>query len=153
VLAWIAGGLVLAVALYYIARHLRLRARLSGPRSRPDFLFGLDVRPESLPADVAGAAAALAREGRSREALSLLYRGALVRLLDQGLEFLRGDTEGDCRRKVDRGAPEPVRAFFGRLVAAWQSLAYGHRAVDTGAVLALAEEWQRQFAPATGGTR
>jgi hypothetical protein len=152
-LAWTAGALALAVALYFLAKYLRLRAGGGNRKSRPDFLFGLDVRPESLPEDVAAAAAALAREGRTREALSLLYRGALVRFLDQGLEFLRGDTEGDCQRKVDRAAPTPTRDFFRRLVAAWQSLAYGHRTVGTDDVLALAGEWQRQFAPAAEGTR
>lgn len=147
-IAWGVGALVLAVALYYLARYVRLRALGGGERARPDFLFGLDVRPESLPEDVAGSASTLAREGRTREALSLLYRGALVRFLDQGLEFLRGDTEGDCQRKVDRMAPEPTRAFFRRLVAAWQSLAYGHRVVETEAVIELAGEWRQRFAAA-----
>lgn len=152
-LAWTAGAVALAIALYFLARHLRLRVGGGRARSRPDFLFGLDVRPESLPDDVAAAAAALAREGRTREALSLLYRGALVRFLEQGLEFLRGDTEGDCQRKVDRAAPQPTRDFFRRLVNAWQSLAYGHRSVGADDVLALAGEWQRQFAPATEAAR
>ena len=144
-IAWTGGAILLAVALYFLARYVRLRAGRNGPRERPDFLFGLDVRPESLPDDVAGAAAALAREGRTREALSLLYRGALVRFLDQGLEFLRGDTEGDCQRKVDRAVPEGPRSFFRRLVAAWQSLAYGHRAVGADAVITLAGEWREQL--------
>ncbi len=146
-LAWAGGALLLAVALYFLARYVRLRMGRNGPRERPDFLFGLDVRPQSLPDDVAAAASTLAREGRTREALSLLYRGALVRFLDQGMEFLRGDTEGDCQRKVDRAAPEAKRSFFRKLVAAWQSLAYGHRAVGTETVLELAGEWRRQFSP------
>ncbi|APV49498.1 hypothetical protein BWI17_07270 [Betaproteobacteria bacterium GR16-43] len=145
---WIVGGTVLAAVLYFLARYLRFHGRASGARDRPDFLFGLDVRPDSLPEDVAAAATTLVREGRTREALSLLYRGALVRFLDRGLEFLRGDTEGDCVRKVDVAEPEPTRAFFRRLVSAWQSIAYGHRSVGADAVLALAGEWHRQFAPA-----
>lgn len=152
-IAWAVGAIALAVALYYLARYIRFRAGGATARARPDFLFGLDVRPESLPDDVAASAAALAREGRTREALSLLYRGALVRFLDQGLEFLRGDTEGDCQRKVDRVAPEATRTFFRRLVSAWQSLAYGHRAIEAESVVQLAGEWRERFAAAPGSVR
>jgi hypothetical protein len=139
--AWVAGAAAIGFALYYLARYLRLRGFSRVRRTRPDFLFGLDVRAESLPADIAGAAQALAREGRLREALSLLYRGALVRFMDEGVEFLAGDTEGDCVRRVDAVASVPRRSYFRRIVALWQSLAYAHRAVDARDVEALALDW------------
>jgi hypothetical protein len=145
--AWIAGAAVIAFALYHLARYLRLHGYFTRGRARrPDFLFGLDVRPESLPGDVGAAAEALAAQGRAREALSLLYRGALVRFMDAGIEFLQGDTEGDCTRRVDAGAQPGRRAYFRRLVAAWQTLAYGHRALDSGDVMSLAREWRSVFA-------
>ncbi len=144
-LAWGLGAIAIGIALYFIARYVRLHRGAGGARERPDFLFGLDVRPESLPEDVAGAAAALAAQGRSREALSLLYRGALVRFLDQGMEFQRGDTEGDCLRRVDLLAARPLRDYFRRLVSAWQALAYGHHAVARDAIEALASDWRAQF--------
>ena len=140
--AWIAGGIAIGFALYYLARYLRLRGFGRVRQTRPDFLFGLDVRPESLPADIAGAARSLAREGRLREALSLLYRGALVRFMDDGIEFLAGDTEGDCLRRVDTAASVPRRSYFRRIVGLWQALAYGHFTVDAAEVEALALEWQ-----------
>ena len=140
--AWIAGGVAIGFALYYLARYLRLRGFGRVRQTRPDFLFGLDVRPESLPDDIAGTARSLAREGRLREALSLLYRGALVRFMDDGIEFLAGDTEGDCLRRVDTSASVPRRSYFRRIVALWQALAYGHLAVDARDVEALALEWQ-----------
>jgi hypothetical protein len=62
------------------------------------------------------------------------------------MEFLRGDTEGDCIRKVDRSARDTTRNYFRKLVAAWQSLAYGHRTVRADAVVALAGEWREEFA-------
>ena len=40
---------------------------------------GLDIRPDSLPEDVGAAALALLEAERTRDALSLLYRGALSR--------------------------------------------------------------------------
>jgi uncharacterized protein DUF4129 len=139
--AWIAGAAAIGFALYYLARYLRLRGFARAKGARPDFLFGMDVRAASLPADIAGTAQALAREGRLREALSLLYRGALVRFMDDGVEFLAGDTEGDCLRRVDAAASVPRRSYFHRIVALWQSLAYAHRPVDARDVEALAVDW------------
>jgi hypothetical protein len=150
--AWVAGAAAIAFALYHLARYLRLQGYFSRRRARrPDFLFGLDVRPESLPGDVSATAEGLAGQGRAREALSLLYRGALVRFMDEGIEFLQGDTEGDCTRRVDAGAPAGRCAYFRRLVAAWQTLAYGHRALDAGEIVTLAREWRSVFSDAPSG--
>ncbi len=143
--AWIAGAAALAFALYHLARYLRARGFGSARAQRPEFLFGLDVRPGSLPDDVAAAAEALAREARVREALSLLYRGALVRFMDAGIEFRDGDTEGDCQRRVAAAASPARVAYFRRLVSSWQSLAYGHHVVEPSAAAALAVEWREQF--------
>ena len=138
---WIAGAAVLGFALFHLGRYLRLQGFGRTRQARPDFLFGLDVRPQSLPDDIPGTARALAREGRLREALSLLYRGALVRFMDEGIEFLAGDTEGDCMKRVDAAAALPQRSYFRRIVALWQALAYGHFAIDAAQVETLALEW------------
>ena len=46
------------------------------------------------------------------DALSLLYRGALVALIHRdGIDFRPGDTEGDCRRRV-AGKIAPTEASF-----------------------------------------
>ena len=143
--AWIAAAVALGFVLYQVARYIRLhRFGAKGPR-RPDFLFGMDVRPGSLPGDVAGTAEKLARDGTLREALSLLYRGALVRFMDAGVEFRHGDTEADCTRRVEAAESGARRAYFRRLVNAWQSLAYGHHAVAAADVAALARDWREQF--------
>ena len=56
-------------------------------------------RRKTLPPDVGAAAAALARAGRLREALSLLYRGALSELVHRrGVRLLASHTEGDVLR-------------------------------------------------------
>ena len=49
-------------------------------REAPTVMFGLDLSPESLPDDIAGNAERLWNE-KPREALGLLYRGLLSRLL------------------------------------------------------------------------
>jgi hypothetical protein len=145
VVLWIAGGGLLLFGLYYLARYLRLHGFGRARTQRPDFLFGLDVRPSSLPADVAGTAENLARAGRVREALSLLYRGSLVRFMDSGIEFQQGDTEGDCTRRVEAAETPRRKAYFSRLVLHWQVLAYGHHSVTPDAAIALARAWRGEF--------
>jgi hypothetical protein len=146
--AWVAAALALVFVLYYLARYVRLHRFADLAQRRPDFLFGLDVRPESLPEDVAGTAEALARESKLREALSLLYRGALVRFMDAGIEFRHGDTESDCMRRVEAAERAARKAYFRQLVDAWQSLAYGHQPVEPSAVAALARGWREHFSTA-----
>jgi hypothetical protein len=148
IIAWGAAVAVIAFALYFLARYVRARGLARARAARPDFLFGLDVRPGSLPDDVGAAAEALVRRGAMRDALSLLYRAALVRFMDDGLEFLQGDTEGDCIRRVESFSAPQRRFYFMRLVLAWQSLAYAHRAVEGDALIALAREWRSHFTPA-----
>jgi Domain of unknown function (DUF4129) len=146
-LAWIAAAAAILFALYYLARYIRLHGMGRVRQQRPDFLFGLDVRPESLPDDVAGTAERLARESRVREALSLLYRASLVRFMDGGIEFLQGDTEGDCMRRVEAAETPRRKSYFRRLVTHWEVLAYGHHTVSPDAAVALARAWREQFPP------
>ena len=74
---WISAGILLAVALVYLRRVIpEPRLRDAARYRPPDALFGFDLAPAALPEDIAGVAAEMARTGRLREALSLLYRGA-----------------------------------------------------------------------------
>ncbi len=110
----------------------------------PETLFGLAVAPESLPDDVAAAALAAARAGRLREALSLLYRGALSALVHRHEVRLEpGDTEGDCVRLAARSLEGGAAGYFAGLVGAWQHAAYAGRDPDLARVEALADEWRR----------
>jgi len=151
VLMWIAAAAAVIAALYYARRYWARawRAELRVARAPPKTLFGLDIAPESLPEDVGAAALALAESGRAREALGLLYRGALSALVASGaLQVGPGDTEGDCvRRLASDGAPARARYFAG-LVAAWQSAAYAGRVPQAHAVGALCSDWRAHFGPA-----
>ncbi len=145
-LMWIGAALLVGWLLWLAARYARL---WGGPRAAeyrpPDALFGLDVRPASLPADVAAVALALCAEQRVREALSLLYRGALSWLLhERQLEVRAGDTEQDCLQSV-AGRGEPSAAYFGELVAAWQLAAYGGRLLPPTAAEQLCVSWRQHF--------
>jgi hypothetical protein len=148
VVLWVAAVLLIAVALYYLSK-FRLEPKLRGaPAYRPpDALFGFNLAPESLPDDVAGTAKELARAGRLREALSLLYRGALSSLVHRHhLPFDPGDTEGDCALSVRENLPASAD-YFTRLVETWQALAYAARRTDAAGVERLCDEWRPHFAP------
>ena len=94
----------------------------------PATLFGLDLRPESLPRDVEAAARALLGDGRFRAALALLYRASLSRLVGgYGLDVPRGATEGDCLRLAAKVLPAGASAYFRDLTREWQGAAYAHR--------------------------
>jgi hypothetical protein len=149
--------LIITAALSGLAWFLWRFARLRGGRGRdgedrlapPSDLFGLDIRPGSLPKDVAGAALALWRGGDRRAALSLLYRGALARLVhERGLEVSAGATEGDCLRAALPALQDDAGGYFRLLTRAWQAQAYAHREAEDGERLCL--DWPRHFGGARG---
>ena len=79
-LLWIAGAVCVAIAVVWGIRMLRERAPATAPREHGvESVHGLDIRPESLPENIGAVALQLLEAGREREALSLLYRGALSR--------------------------------------------------------------------------
>jgi hypothetical protein len=153
ILAYAAVALAVGFLLYFLLRRLDLIGRARSSYVPPDTLFGLDVRPESLPQDVATAALELARAGELLKATSLLYRGALVTLLHRdGVELASGDTEDDCLRKSRQHIPAGSLAYFGRLLAAWQRLAYARREVPRAEIETLCGDWRAHFAASSGGT-
>lgn len=152
VLGWVVAGLVVALLLHAALRWRAAHASTSGAAYvAPAALFGMDLRPETLPDDVAAAAAQLASEGKVREALSLLYRGALSRMVHADLVRLQAsDTEGDCLRRARERLDRPTHHYFARLVAAWGQTAYGRQAAVPAEVLQLSREWARYFGPQRG---
>jgi hypothetical protein len=141
VLLWGIAAAALAYALWWIAQ--RLPRGVEPPREAyraPPALFGMELAPEKLPLDVADAAAALAREGKLREALSVLYRGALSELVHKrGVELLASHTEGEAVRLA--GMP-----YFASLVDAWRRCAYASRMPSSAEVETLAKGYKGAFA-------
>lgn len=142
---WIGIAIVAAILLRVLLRQLGvIRARRTPPPP-PAEVAGLDIRPESLPDDVAEAARQLLASGRHREALGLLYRGALSRLAHQSqIPFARGDTEGDCLMRVTR-AGSGARAYFAQLTRSWQGVAYAHTAPTGEDSERLCTGWREAF--------
>lgn len=160
---WLATGfevllwLALALLVWFIARRypqwsqwLPRNARLRRREPAPDSVAGLDVRPESLPGDVAGAALQLAEAGEVRAALSLLYRASLLHV--HALPLHTSHTEGEILNLVNDELPgAALLPYFARLTGSWQLAAYGHRLPDDAAQLCRA--WCAAFgaAPESSG--
>jgi hypothetical protein len=144
---WLIWGLAaLALAWLAIRIHRWARVRAGGARPGkaplPSHVGSLDIRPESLPDDVGNAAAALWQRGQHRPALSLLYRGALSRLVHaHGVPVRAASTEGECVALAAGRLQPQAQAFFVRLVDAWQLAAYGGRLPSTAQVLAICGEF------------
>ncbi|MGY2170202.1 DUF4129 domain-containing protein [Pseudomonas gingeri] len=113
----------------------------------PAQLFGLDLTTESLPEDIAGRAEAL-WSSQPREAMSLLYRGLLSRLLhDFQVPLKNADTEGQVLERVAHLRQPELQAFSQKLTRHWQNLAYGHRAPSPELQEELCNGWRQLFGP------
>lgn len=141
---------IIILLIVYRKRWLALfhAAPVRARTARPDVLFGMDIRPESLPDDIPAAARALWDQGQREAALSLLYRGALATLVDRDRLTLKpGATEGDCLAQVRHCPGGTLAHYFDRLTQAWQRTAYAHRPPATHETHALLQDWTRHFAP------
>ena len=159
VLMWVLGAAAVGLLLVFAWRWAKVRADEAQGRAfvLPSHVRDLDIRPESLPDDIGQAARALWLRGEHRAALSLLYRGALSRLVHgHAVPIRAASTEGECVRIAERTLPEHSSDFFARLVGAWQIAVYGAHEPESAKVLALCDEFDVQLpaaaaAPATLG--
>jgi Domain of unknown function (DUF4129) len=131
-LLWIAGALCVAIAVVWGIRKLRERVPVAAaPERAVQSLHGLDIRPESLPENIGAVALELLEAGREREALSLLYRGALSRAVHRhGIAIAASATEGEALRAVNATLDPPRAAYFADLVALWQRTVYAGESVS-----------------------
>ncbi|MBM9487560.1 DUF4129 domain-containing protein [Pseudomonas sp. ICBG1301] len=111
----------------------------------PAQLFGLELGVETLPEDIAGAAEQL-WASQPREALGLLYRGLLSRLLHEfNLPLKSADTEGQVLEHIHHLRQPQLLAFSDELTRHWQNLAYGHRLPPAAAQQQLCNDWRALF--------
>ena len=126
---WILLGLVV-LALALTARRWLPWMRGFGATRMPDSEVTVSAAPEPdlLPDDLAAQARRLWREGRTRRALALLYRGSVEAMAARiGSALVPGATEAQCLR-ASRGMPDPAdRDVFARIVRVWQLAAYAQR--------------------------
>jgi hypothetical protein len=150
VLLWTAVIVLVGIAIWryksWIATFVRPAARRGKTlRAQPEQLFGLQVSAQSLPADVAGSAEKL-WAAHPRQALSLLYRGLLSRLInDHHLPLKASDTEGQVLQQVAALHQPQLHAFSLSLTHHWQTLAYGHQLPTRDVQQQLCDGWRQLF--------
>ena len=147
-LMWFGMAALAAILLVSAWRWVRVRGDAAGGRALalPSHVRDLDIRPESLPDDLPAAVRALWQRGESRAALSLLYRGALSRLVhDHEVPVRAASTEGECATLAARHLDAERGAFVARLIGLWQLAVYGARLPDGAAVLAVCDEFNARL--------
>lgn len=150
VLLW---GVVIALVCLVVWRYrkwLTTFVSVRPPRKKPlpaqpDQLVGLNISAESLPADIAGSAEQLWSH-QPREALGLLYRALLSRLLsDYQLPLKSADTEGQILHRITSLDQPELQDFSRSLTLHWQNLAYGHQIPAPQVQQELCDGWRRLF--------
>ncbi|ANH70392.1 hypothetical protein ABE85_09130 [Mitsuaria sp. 7] len=148
----VALWLIVAAALIWVL--LRLRDWLKGQEggralkaAPPTHVGSLDIRPESLPDDIGAAARALWQRGEQRAALSLLYRGALSRLVHgHGVPIRSASTERECLVLAAARVSPASLDFLSRLVSGWQTVAYAQRELPADRFEALCADFDARMA-------
>jgi hypothetical protein len=143
---WLLAAAFVTWIIWLLWKNRDLRPRL-GEKTIPDIpkarvVMGMDVSPETLPADIPAAALALWRQGRHREALALLYRGAISRVIETArVEIRESDTEGDCLRRVEQAGAAAQPDYFRGITGAWMRLAYARMDPNEIEIEALCLQW------------
>ncbi|WP_260959197.1 DUF4129 domain-containing protein [Pseudomonas citri] len=145
----------LAGAIAWLAWRYREQAQALVPRRStrlpaveqpaPARMFGLDIRQESLPEDVAASVEQLWAT-HPRDALGLLYRALLSRLHhDFNMPLKPADTEGQVLQRVERLQQQDLLVFSKDLTLHWQNIAYGHRPPPAHLQRELCDGWRGLF--------
>ncbi len=151
VFLWGAAGALVAWLVYRLGPGrgwlgVRTGRQAAGPERAPEVLFGMRMTPESLPDDLLAACRDLLDRGRPRQALALLYRGTLSRLIhDRGLAIAASATEVECLHLVRQRRGPDEAACFGRLTSIWLRTAYGHVRPSRQGLEELFTIWSRTF--------
>lgn len=111
-------------------------------RPPPSVVMGMAVTPESLPQDLLGSARELWGSGQARLALSLLYRGALTKLItEQQVSIVGSDTEYECLGRVENSVPDSLARYFRSLSLLWMKAAYSSEPVASDDFETLCSAW------------
>ncbi len=153
---WILIAIAIGLLFYY--RDLWLPLLQGGSitkqkYSAPEVMFGMDVRAESLPDNIIGEAQKLWQAGKHRESLSLLYRGALIRLINQEhVKLENSHTEGDVLHHANKQLTPAKQAYLKTLTAQWKLIAYAHRLPADADMQQLFSRWDSDFATTSAKT-
>ena len=150
-LAWV---LVIVLVVMVIARYTHILPWLDFSKkslpevggSTPEVLMGLKVSEESIPDNVIEVVAELLAKKQYREAIALLYRASLSKVVHQGdIEIPASATEQECNRLIRRSRPQEEARYFDRLTRVWTLLAYGNRLPADEVYSSLLADWPQFY--------
>ena len=146
VICAVVGLLALLGWMVWKNRHVFRLGGPGKPNENPSqaarVVMGMEVSPHTLPADVPAAAWELWQAGRHQEALGLLYRGSISRVMEAGrVEIQESDTEGDCLRRVTEAGAAAHPDYFLGITGSWIRLAYAGVRPEDSEVRALCGQW------------
>lgn len=152
-LLWVMAAILVVVIVLAIHKFLpeNVRATLL-PRTRMEKETSFVAHPltTNLPDNIPDAARKALKSGNKREALSLLYRGAIRALINEHqLPVPKGATEAECLNLVKTSADDTQKTAFQSLVIHWQQTAYAKVDHADHTVVSLIKGWPRAFNPGT----
>lgn len=147
------AGLIALFAYVFYRYHDNIRTFVNKLGNQPEHqelpttLLGLDVKKESLPKHIVKSASQLWSAGEHRQAIALLLRATLIKLIhENAVQLYDSDTESECCERVDEQAPKPQSGYLRSLVSAWQSIAYAHTVPSEQTFKSLCDGWSTTFA-------
>ncbi len=118
------------------------KTKITGNKSVPSKIAGMDISQESLPEDILTTFNTLLNQKRYRQALSLLYRASLSRIIQRGdIEIPSSATERECSQIVSKTRNPNEANYFKLLTHAWILLAYGNRMPSESTLSQLRDSW------------
>lgn len=148
VLLWTTVAIFIGLLLYTLSR---FRRNFSTPsaltRHRSD---GEDAQShpmtQDLPVDIAAKAEQLLANGQRRQALSVLFRGALRSVMNEHeLRIASGATETDCQNSVAAVANQIQTQTFSNLLGVWRKEAYASQPQSEESIRLLINDWKSAF--------
>lgn len=146
-LLWLALAVAIAMLAYAIWR--------SGWRMRLDFHPALRTgggavdaasTAPKLPRDLLVAARRLWGEGRSRDALSALYQGTIVELVNAfDIDVTASTTEGELLALIEERLPSESNLTVESLVDTWRNIAYAALPPSESVMSTLFNRWETAF--------
>jgi hypothetical protein len=108
----------------------------------PEFLAGVheEITQEER---VVVRAQALWQEGKARAAMSLLYRGGLLKLITSGqVQVKKYHTEQECQQQIKEQIGGPLAHYFENLTHHWIYTAYAHQNPQAMTFQDLCQGWE-----------
>lgn len=150
---WVIGGFAICFLIYQLHKYREYFLGIINPvkdegEEIPTEIFGLDITPESIPDLLSDEVLKLWGKGEFIQALSLLYRGYLSKLIHEfNVDVKISFTENDCllaAKKMITHRRE-VLQIFSQITQFWLKAAYAHQLPNDHEVVECCRAWRLQF--------